>query len=397
MRHIQYIKQMLKFFLAFVICKTILRSNYSKKIWLIGEKKTEARDNAYHLFKYIRENHPEINAHYVISNDSPDLYKIEKYGNLVSLYSMKHYIYYLTSSKLINSQLSGAFPFWHWFTNAFPFLKNKSQHSIYLKHGVYKDEMDHKVDYSNTQFSLVSCVGDKEKKFFIDTYGYPESVAQSIGLCRFDNLPTEKTSDHRQILVMPTFRNWLVSKNRMEDASDNENSKFIKSEFFKNYLDFFNSEELEKILSKYNYKVVFYPHYSIQSYSKVFKEHINPNIIVADRFHYDVQELLINSSILVTDFSSVFFDFAYMGKPVIYYQFDKENYRKNHYKKGYFNYDSDGFGNIVGNTSDLISEVEECIVRDLKLPCTIKKRVDEFFEYRDNNNCKRTFEFINNL
>ena len=43
-------------------CFVILfgRGLLKKNIWLIREKGVEARDNAYHLFKYLRENHKEI-------------------------------------------------------------------------------------------------------------------------------------------------------------------------------------------------------------------------------------------------------------------------------------------------------------------------------------------------
>ena len=38
------------------------------------------------------------------------------------------------------------------------------------------------------------------------------------------------------------------------------------------------------------------------------------NIILADWKNYDIQELLKESAFLITDYSSVFMDFAYMRK-----------------------------------------------------------------------------------
>ena len=57
---------------------------YKKDIWLICEKITEARDNGYHFFKYVKENHPEVNAYYVIAKGSPDSEKVNHYGNIVA-------------------------------------------------------------------------------------------------------------------------------------------------------------------------------------------------------------------------------------------------------------------------------------------------------------------------
>ena len=41
---------------------------------------------------------------------------------------------------------------------------------------------------------------------------------------------------------------------------------------------------------------------------------------------------------LITDYSSIFFDFGYLNKPVIYSHFDYNEYRANHFRKGYFDY-----------------------------------------------------------
>lgn len=61
-----------------IVCAKFLSFFITKKdIWLICEKKTEARDNGYHLYKYIRENSPEISIYYIISRDSNDLSKIQ--------------------------------------------------------------------------------------------------------------------------------------------------------------------------------------------------------------------------------------------------------------------------------------------------------------------------------
>jgi hypothetical protein len=39
-----------------------------KEIYIVCERGTDARDNGYHLFKYIVENHPEKNVYYIIRN-----------------------------------------------------------------------------------------------------------------------------------------------------------------------------------------------------------------------------------------------------------------------------------------------------------------------------------------
>ena len=100
---------------------------------------------------------------------------------------------------------------------------------------------------------------------------------------------------------------------------------------------------------------------------------------------------------LVTDFSSVFFDVAYMKKPVIYYQFDKEEFRKRHLQKGYFSYEEDGFGDVFCSADDVINKIVEYRVNNFEMEEKYLKRVDKFFERRDRNNCKRIVDEINKL
>lgn len=53
-----------------------------KDLWLICESENEARDNGYWLFKYICENHPEINVIYAINKKSVDFQKVKHLGRI---------------------------------------------------------------------------------------------------------------------------------------------------------------------------------------------------------------------------------------------------------------------------------------------------------------------------
>ena len=114
---------------------------------------------------------------------------------------------------------------------------------------------------------------------------------------------------------------------------------------------------------------------------------------IIDKFNY--QSLLSQSSLLITDYSSVSFDFAYMKKPIIYTQFDYDEYRKKHYKKGYFDYNLDGFGAVCSDIGVCIDN----IIEELKDGCKIKKkylkRIQKFFAFFDRKNNDRIYNIIN--
>ena len=125
--------------------------------------------------------------------------------------------------------------------------------------------------------------------------------------------------------------------------------------------------ELEKFLQENDYTMIFYPHRNMQKYIDNF--HINSKrIIIANSKEYDVQDLLKKSALLITDYSSVFFDFAYLGKPIIFYQFDEKKFRQGQYKEGYFDYKTselaywtdnlDGVVNLLHEHADKIGTID---------------------------------------
>ena len=77
-----------------------------------------------------------------------------------------------------------------------------------------------------------------------------------------------------------------------------------------------------------------------------------------------------------------FFDFAYMGKPVFYYQFDSEEYRAGHYQEGYFSYEKDGFGPVLRTEKDLCSKLLSCLEQNGRAEALYAQRIQKFFEIR---------------
>ena len=100
---------------------------------------------------------------------------------------------------------------------------------------------------------------------------------------------------------------------------------------------------------------------------------------------------------LITDYSSVAFDTAYMGRPVCYYHFDYDAYRATQHPEGYFSYTDDGFGPVAGTQAELVSAVCAIIENNFENPSPYKERAEQFFDLKDCENCKRNFQAIENL
>ena len=89
------------------------------------------------------------------------------------------------------------------------------------------------------------------------------------------------------------------------------------------------------------------------------------------------------------------FDFAYLKKPVVYYQYS-EDYHFN-LEDGYFKYDTMGFGEIVKDENELVDIIIDYIENKCQMKDEYIKRVDDFFLFTDKNNCKRVYEEIKKI
>ena len=98
---------------------------------------------------------------------------------------------------------------------------------------------------------------------------------------------------------------------------------------------------------------------------------------------------------MVTDYSSVLFDFAYLKKPVVYTHFDKEEFFAGQiYDEGYFSYENDGFGPVCYDMDSTVDAIIEDLERDCRNEEKYLERLDRFFAYDDNNSCERAYKAI---
>lgn len=365
------------------LLKPIAKLIYRRKhIWIVTERGTDARDNGLHMYRFIREQHPEINAYYIIKNDSPDYPRVAPLGNIVERGSLKHWLLYLGAEIKISTHINGFIPANNWHYFLFASHRRKNEKVVNLKHGIIKDDM--RSYYRDcTNVSLFICGAKPEYDFILANYGYSEKELKYTGLARYDYL--HGNAMRRQVLIMPTWRSWLSTNKDGITAEDVENSTYLKC-----WASILNSQRLQEMAEKYDVSFVFYPHYEVQPFLALFQD-AQPCVTIADFAHFDVQELLKESMLLVTDYSSVFFDFAYMKKPVLYYQFDEAEYRAQHYAQGYFDYRKDGFGEVVTEETELLNLIEQYLLDGCTLRPEYAHRVQAFFPLNDTRNCERIF------
>lgn len=362
-----------------------------REIWLICEKRDEARDNGFALYKFIRENHPEINVYYAINKKSIDYKKIAQYGNIIEYGSVMHWIYYLVASKNISPHKDGkpnaAICY---FIEVYGIWKNKR---VFLQHGVTLNDSEW-IYYKNTKMRLFICGAYPEYQFVRDNFGYPEEYVQYLGFSRFDALHNIQPNP-KQIVLMPTWRNWLgletTKSYKFDDISD-----FKNTEYFQKYNELINDTKIMSFLEKNEITMYFFPHRNMQKFIDEFSTK-SKFIVIAKHEEYDIQDMLKNSALMITDYSSVSIDFAYMKKPIIYYQFDKEKFRKGHLGKGFFDYENDGFGPVCEEIDEVYKEITKAFIEGFKLSDSYVNKHSVFFKIYDDNNSKRIYEAIKKI
>jgi len=395
-KFLRYIGGTLKIVAAQVVAIIGKKIFDDKAIWIVSEKKTEARDNGFYLFRYIRKSHGEVNAYYVIKKGAMDENKVKAYGNVIYYNSFRHCVYYYAAKIRACSQIHGVRPFEELSRLArIRFYKTNNQRQIYLTHGIAKDYRD-SYDFRKIGYDLMICGVKPEYDYYKRTFDYPDSNIALTGICRYDGLRIGGNTE-KVILIMPTFREWLrTADSAVPVAPQSDLEMFKNSEFFNFYCDLLSNVDLNKWIKENDYKIVFYLHYTFQPYCSLFENRFgnNDSITVARRADYDVQKLLINSSFLITDYSSVCFDFAYMGKPMVYAQFDKKIYRERHYQEGWFVYERDGLGPIFDDVKSVVLYTIQCGNDGFIMDETFKGRSAKLFSFHDNDNSRRVYEAI---
>ncbi|MFD6534463.1 glycosyltransferase [Streptomyces sp. NPDC060184] len=368
----------------------------SREIWLIGERSDTAQDNSYHFFAWMRTHRKRHKAYYVIDPNAADYAKVAKFGNVIKLNSFKHRMYLLHATKLIGSYDSESYLlpegyrkvlFLHRFGELLKYQR------VFLQHGIIYNDVTTGVDQRITSYDMIVTTGRQEREYLALEAGFGDRAVLA-GLPRFDAL-TRTATERPRILLMPTWRQWIVTASYKKSAGPAKTA-FTQSEYFRFYRSLLSDRRLVTALEQFGVDLEFFPHYEIRPYLHNFRID-SPTIRVADPTSRDVQDAMRECSLMVTDYSSVFFDVAYMGIPLVYVPFDEEDFYGRHYKRGYFNLSEHGFGPVCRTVDQAVDEIIAAMRRRFTVESPYRERAERFFAHQDGGNCERSFEAIDAL
>lgn len=365
-----------------------------RELWLISKHGDDAGDNALAFFRYMQEKHPEITSLFVVDKKHYKDYAIAKsVGPTVQFRSLRHKFLFLMADKIVTSHVGDSEP---WDYDKLLELKKKfrwmkKQKIIHLQHGVVDKNVAHIYDRSKRPVDLFICSTLSEMNYVRETLHYDPKNLACTGLARFDDLIG--VNSKKKILVIPRYR-----KDVMVQLKENKQKlkyHFMKGRYYKRYQALITNEKLVKLLEQNEYELFFYPHYEIQPLINCFHT-TSSHVIISDMEKLELDVLLKDCALMITDYSSVAFDFAYMRKPVIYYQFDREEFECE-YGGSYFNHERDGFGPVVSTEDEVIQYIQSFIEGTFDTDRVYYERCRKAFLHHDAKNCERIFSEISRL
>lgn len=360
---------------------------YAKKtIWMTFDKLYKGGDCGEYFYKYMESRKADgIVPYYIIQKTAPDCERLRREGYRPLFFrSWKQRLMYLHASMIFatHSSVHSFCGFSKWEVR---FVQDRLKAvNTCIQHGLSVQDLtvdSNRIVNNNKRYYCASpCEVENLSK---PAYDYGKEVLRLTGLARYDGLVNQ---DRKQILITPTWRAYIAMPAQM-GSSRPYNPQFKNTDYFKIFQALLGDERLKRTAAQAGYEIVYLLHPVLSAQKEDFEVSGNVRLIPASEANYE--QLLTESSLMVTDYSGVQFDFAYMRKPVVYFHPPK---LPPHYEEGGFFYDTQGFGEICTETEELVDVLCGYLENGCALKEFYRKRQDGFFAYDDHENCRRIFE-----
>jgi glycosyltransferase involved in cell wall biosynthesis len=383
------------------LVERLARSRWARRrygaAWLLMDRLHDADDNGQRLFEYLRAERREIDAWFTVERGTPAWRTLRKrFGRRVLAHgSLRWKLVALNAEHLLSSHADlpviapaeldglGVRPRWRF---------------TFLQHGVIKDDLSIWLNVKPIDLFVTST--QAEYRSIVDDHtGYVFTTREAIltGLPRFDRLREIglriAPEQRNLVLVAPTWRSWLTGDMDVVTQRRDLAPDLLESEFMQKWLAVLTSDRLRAATQDADVEVGFLPHPNLQP---VLDELALPAWVRPLNFDdNDVQELFARAAVLVTDYSSMAFNTAYLDRPVVYFQFDRDRVLGGGHvgSKGYFEYERDGYGPVVNDAESAVDAVVTALAAGGPAP-EYQRRIDEAFNERDGRCCARVTEAV---
>lgn len=355
-----------------------------KNLWLFGAWFGERySDSPKYLFEHLNKHHPEIRSVWLSKNKfTIDLVTNRGY-EAYYIYSFKGY---LLSARAILSVICVGM------TDLNMYIPTKyvinTWHGIPLKKINYDDSVNRGVLTESkssllrvffpffrkeSEYSLLIASSEVEANNLTTAFRAKDGVVSISGLPRNDALfEKNRSSSQKKVVYMPTHR---------------KEGKLDVVQFIINDLTYID-DRLDNLGIELYLKLHYYHEKSI-----VNKSYKNIHLIKDKDIDQDIYSIMNTFDILITDYSSVFFDFLLLDRPIIFAPFDLGDYLSTD-RGMYFDYNAVTPGPKCVNWGEILDWVVNFIDNPNLFADERHKVRDLFHLYKDGRSSERVFEAI---
>lgn len=347
-------------------------------------------DNPRAIYEYLKENYSHLNMYWSVDKNyinnfkNKDVQLLQK-GTLKWMYIMMRAKYWVFNSRI-------------------PLSVPKPDHTIYLQtwHGTPLKRLAADME----EVHLPGTDTEKYKKNFTteaNRWNYlisPNAYSTEIFKRAFQYTGKMIESGYPRNDILINSNNKDAIKNLKLKMKLPENKKIIL--YAPTWRD-------NQFYGKGKYK------FNLEFNLQLLKEKLSDDYIILLRLHYlvaenldltgfedfvfdysnyeDIRDLYLISDILITDYSSVFFDYANLKRPMIFFVYDIEDYRDN-LRGFYFDFEKYAPGPLVKTTEEIIEVIKDIDQNGFKPSENINDFYNKFCYLEDGNATKRVVDEV---
>lgn len=366
--------------------------------WVFMDRDTSANDNAEHLYRHAMKHHPEINSWFVLKRSSGDWARLEAEGfRLVAHGSREWKLLLLSADHLASAQAD------HYVVRPLDARRYGGPRFRYtfLQHGVTKDDLSRWLNIKPIELFVTATPAEKESIAGDGPYQFTSKETVLTGFPRHDALLEKRRaierSDQDLIVIMPTWRQTLLGAAVAGSNDRLKGDAFNESEYARLYADLLRDAGLKALAERTGKKLTFMPHPNMKPHLDDFDVPAYVDLLGFD--DANVQDILARAAVVVSDYSSLAFEASFLDIPVVYFQFDADEFFNGLHigRRGYFDYSRDGFGPVVDTVSEVVSAVETIASNDYELSPEYQERTRAAFVTRDTHSSERVIQAMKAL
>lgn len=356
------------------------RMSREKIILFGGHSPLEKTFNTWNFFTYLRRNHPDINAYYILDRTAPFFEDaVREEGDRILVFRSREYINKILQASLIvtdkapeNFYPTGTLAFKkyinaeHWLLPAAPFGMTNEKYTLNEKG-------------ASTYFSKIFMNSRSEIRFTRDTFDVDSDRMELTGLPASSYLikHRDESYENQTLFILPYIDFPHIASDETEKALS---ASLLRNKGFR---DFLKESNLSVVIAL--------PEEMIQE--KGILEELGATVV--NNTEEEIIKNLQEARLLITDYHPHALTYSVLNRAIIFYQGE---YRPSIGEDFYFeSYQNELPGDIATSEEDLLYLLKEYSEDNFKMKAPFVKKTNLLFEHQDDSVYERIFEHFEEI